>query len=425
MSRDDLREMFADLAEEVPEARLAEAAVAGARRVRRRRRLIAGAAVAVLATTVGAVAWSSPENVPPGGTHGSASASAASKIRIDRLPVPIAGERDAGPYWPRWLTPPSDAPLLADAPLSHAVLLAMPLPVGVGAPLRVYAYGEGSVNGGSGDGKFGWVRLDVNLLRTLDQAGIAGSPVVPNSLGPLGRRAAFPQRDGVLIVDLIEGGVELISVPGLNTDVTWLPDGRHLLVSSPTGTWLVDVETSTVVKARARGGDVTPLVGGASGLTALTDGVSDGPPMLRFYDDAGLVERDSRPVDARPAGPYQFGFLVGRGWRYGNLIARAAAGRPDTDVGYFVAVVDDRTAGVTNVLDIGARRDAGCCTALGWSGAGDDVLITTDTEGLLRWHLPTGTVTRLSAPVSGIVSVAPMGCDWTITVDNITAECMP
>jgi hypothetical protein len=423
MSRDDLRDLFADLAEDVAGARLADSAVAGARRVRRRRRIVASAALAVAATTVAAVAFWSPEAAPPAGTvvPPSMTGQPDASIRIDRLPDTIPGDRDSGSYWPRSLTPPTDAPVLATTPLSHAVLLAMPLQTGIGAPLRVYAYGEGSVNGGSGDGRFRWVRLDVNLLKTLDEAGTAGWPVDHNSLAPMGRRAAFPQRDGVLLVDLTDGGVDVIPVPGFNEDVTWLPNGKHVLVSSRTETWLVNVETRTVVKAKAQGGAVTPLVGGASGLTTLTDSRTNGPTMLQVYDDGGLVERGSRPVDGHAAGPYQFGFLIGRGWRYGNLIAQAAASRPDSDVGDFVAVVDDRTDGVTHVLDIGARRDRGCCTAVGWSG-GDDVLVN-DTEGLLRWHLPTGAVTRLSAPVRGIVSVAPTGCDWSITIDQVTSAC--
>jgi hypothetical protein len=80
---------------------------------------------------------------------------------------------------------------------------------------------------------------------------------------------------------------------------------------------------------------------------------------------------------------------------------------------------------VTHVLALAGAKERfgrGCCTVVGWAGAGDDVLIG-GIEGLLRWRLSTGEVTRLSDPGFVIVSVAPTGCDWTITVNRVTASC--
>jgi hypothetical protein len=53
------------------------------------------------------------------------------------------------------------------------------------------------------------------------------------------------------------------------------------------------------------------------------------------------------------------------------------------------------------------------------------VLVYSNPEGLLRWHLPTGAVRRLSPWGAGRLSVAPTGCDWTITIDHITSACTP
>ena len=177
MSRDDLREMLAELAEDVPRAHLAEAAVAGATRIRRRRRIVAGAALAVAVTTVAAVVWlplaGSP---PPPSTSPAPAGSATPAIPVERLPDPVPDAIDAAPFWPASLAPPADAPSLTDAPLSHAVLLASDPPGDSDHVPAIYAYGEGSVNGGSGDGSFRWVRLTVNLTFTRDAGGNRAMP---------------------------------------------------------------------------------------------------------------------------------------------------------------------------------------------------------------------------------------------------------
>jgi hypothetical protein len=421
MSRDDLREMFADLAADVSRAELARAAVAGAARIRRRRRVVAGASAVMLASALAAVAWWSPVGPPPAvTTTPTATARPSGAIRSDLVPYTIRTEADAVPYWPGSLQPPVDAPSLADAPLSHATVLVMPFRE---QPRRMYVYGEGLVNGGSGSGTFHWARLDVDLATTGENA--VGFPMDRNSLGPMGRHAAFPQPDAVVVVDIRTGAVDRIAAPGPNRQVTWLPDGNHVLVSSEARTWLINITTRTRVEAAVPGYAVTPLVGGATGLTALTRGEGDGPPVLRRYDDAGLAERDSHVVDDTPARPYSLAILLGRGWRYGNLIAHTATARPGGASADVVAVIDDRTAVVTHVLALAGAKERfgrGCCTVVGWAGAGDDVLIG-GIEGLLRWRLSTGEVTRLSDPGFVIVSVAPMGCDWTITVNRVTASC--
>jgi hypothetical protein len=51
------------------------------------------------------------------------------------------------------------------------------------------------------------------------------------------------------------------------------------------------------------------------------------------------------------------------------------------------------------------------------------VILQIDQYGLLEWDLPSGAVMRLTEGVAGAVSVAPSGCDWTITIGGITASC--
>jgi hypothetical protein len=328
---------------------------------------------------------------------------------VDRLPDTLVVAPGAAPYWPASVDLPAHVPSLTEAPLSHAVLLLSPRSA-EGSP--VYAYGEGVINGGSGDGAFRWVRLDADLPD-------GAAELDPGSLGPMGRRAAFAGPDAVIVVDVMTGRVDRIALPGASEDVSWLADGRHVLVSGTTGSWLVDTDTRSVLPAAAPAGTVTPLVGGGSGLTSVTRDRSGGPPVLRWYDDAGLTEQGRRTVDALSRSTH----LDARGWRYGNLIAHAAGGEVGSVRGDFVAVIDDRTGAVTHVLNLGAGGGPDCCAVVGWGGK-STVHVYTARAGLLAWELTSGAVTRLMPPAAGLLSVAPLGCDWTIRVPSGAASCV-
>ena len=425
MSREDLRAMLTELADDVSQAQLVGAAVAQAARIRRRRRAVVGAALAVVVVSAAGVALSRPTRTPAplGLPSATALPSMAGSARVDRLPATIAADPDAAPYWPESAVPPANAPSLIDKPVSHAVMLYSSHPAEGQAP-SVYVYGEGSIYGGSGNGSFHWARVPVDLSYTHDAGGNQALPLDQNSLGPMGRRAAFAQPDAVVIVNLMTGAAERIALPGLNEDVSWLINDRHVLVSSATQTWLVDTETRSAVAAAAIGTTVTPLVGEGSGLTTLTvAGSGAEPPVLRFYDDAGLAEQSHRTVNASSAAPYRIAFLSPRGWRYGNLVAQAASGQIGSTYGDFVAVIDDHTGDITHVLDLGGGRNKGCCSVVGWLN-GTDVLVYTDQTGLLRWQLTTSIVTRLTDPAAGPISVAPTGCGFTITIAGVTSGCI-
>ncbi len=425
MSREDLRAMLVELADDVSQSQLVGAAAAQAAHVRRRRRAVVGAALAVVVVSAASVALWRPTGTPTplGSPSATALPTMAGSARVDRLPATIAADPEAAPYWPASADPPANAPSLANKPMSHAVVLYSPASAEAQAS-PIYVYGEGSINGGSGNGSFYWARVPVDLSYTHDAGGNRALPLDQNSLGPMGRRAAFAQPDSVVIVDLMTGAVDRIALPGLNEEVSWLVNGRHVLVSSATHTWLVDTETRSAVPVAADGFAVTPLVGEGSGLTTLT--VADSgtePPVLRFYDDAGLVEQSHRAVNASSAAPYRIAYLGPRGWRYGNLVAQAASGQTaDSTYGHFVAIIDDQTGDITHVLDLSGGRNKGCCTVLGWMN-GTDVLVYTDQNGLLRWQLTTGTVTRLTEPAAGPISVAPTGCGFTITIAGVTSGC--
>ena len=238
----------------------------------------------------------------------------------------------------------------------------------------------------------------------------------------MGERAAFAQPDSVVVVNLRTAEVSRIPLPGLNEEVTWLADGEHVLVSSATETWLLSVESRKRVRAAVDGFDVTPLVGGASFLTALV--VRDPRQLLtlRVYDDPGLRHIEDRVIDVGRAAPYRIDYLIPRGWRYGHRIAQAAGGHGGPQPSEFVMVIDDQAAAVSRILDLGPLRAKGCCPVLGWIGDGA-VLVRSDRDGLLRWELATGAITRLSRPAAAIVSVAPSGCDFAIKVDGITSAC--
>ncbi len=238
--------------------------------------------------------------------------------------------------------------------------------------------------------------------------------------------SAFPQPDSVVVVDPQAGGIDRIPLPGLNEQVTWLADGVHVLVCSATQTWLVDVDRRSAGHVDVSGWDVAPLVGGSSGMTTLTlPGQGDEPPVIGYYDDPGTVRHGHRTVDAASAGPYRMSDLYPRAWRHGDSIAAAGSGQVGSRPGDFVFVIDDRSGTVTHVLDLGTGQDRnkGCCRVLRMDGP-QNVLISSDQDGVLDWDLTTGTVTRRTALRGGPLSLEPTGCDWTITVGGVTSSCI-
>jgi hypothetical protein len=425
VSREDLKTMLSDLAEDISQAPPVSTVIVRAHQVRRRRVAVLGAIVAVVgvvaASTI-AVSRAAPVRPvhSPTGTPSPTNVARPLTAKVDRLPVKLATD----PIADGWPTsgPPLDAPLLASAPVTLGMLLYAPTTAASIQP--VYVYGQTPLRSGNDRLTYHWARLGVSLMGIRDADGGLVTPLDVNSMSNNGERAAFAQPDWLVVVDLQTGAVDRISVPGPNEHVSWLLS-EHVLVSSPTQTWLVDVRTRSVVPAAAPGAAVAPLVGDDSGLTtvSLTGSAGNQSPMVTFYDDGGLVRQFDTVVDARSVSPYHFAELNGRGWRRGTLIAQAASGPRDGTVVDFVAVFDGPGAVATHLLDLGPGRRAGCCAALGWSGP-DHVLVYLEPNGVLDWDLTNGDVHRRSGPLTGTVSIALYGCDYTIRVQGITSGCV-
>lgn len=112
------------------------------------------------------------------------------------------------------------APPLSEDPIDHALALV----AGVGTEVGVVG----------DDGRLR--RLDgVELGPRPDPSSATASPVAKGSLTPDGSRAAFPQADAVVVVDLATGDSDRFGLLGPNSRVTWFPDGQQVLVSQEGG----------------------------------------------------------------------------------------------------------------------------------------------------------------------------------------------
>jgi hypothetical protein len=143
--------------------------------------------------------------------------------------------------------------------------------------------------------------------------------------------------------------------------------------------------------------------------------------VVHRFDDEGHAATSSFEVANAPS--YRPSYLAPRGWRMGNLIAQAASGQVDDHPGDFILVVDDRTQSVTHVLDLGSGRNKNCCAVLGWESS-EIVLVRTDQDGVLRWDLTSGAVTLLMPAAPGTLSIAPMGCGWTVRIEGGASSCI-
>jgi hypothetical protein len=423
MGRDELSTLLAELVEDLDRPTLAARAWHQARRIRRRRAAIAVATVFVLVALLPfTLIHRSGSPTPAGPPEPAVTGSPGTGARVDVVPTRIEPQPPVSPFWPAHQAPPANAVSLHTAPQAHPVQLFHPDGAG-----PVYAYGERPINGGSGSGVFGWVVLDVGLTETRDADGNQASPLDQGSLGPLGERAAFAQPDAVVIVDLRAGTAESIPLPGLNEEVTWYPDGQHLLVSSASRTWLVRAgrpgfaDAGVVGEVAVPGSEVAQLVSEDTGLVTMA-ARAGGPPVITRWDDEGRGELSRQSVNPATIGAYRIDALAPRGWRSGGRIAQAASGQAGNWPGDFVLVVDTGSGAITNVLDLRSSGVKGCCAVLGWQNP--DTVVVRTTDDVLLWSPSTGRVTQAMDNHNGLISLAPNGCGWRITVDGSTAACI-
>ncbi|MBO3739171.1 hypothetical protein [Actinoplanes flavus] len=396
MGTNRLTELLEQASAEVPPPAMAATAWATARRVRRRRQLIAG--VAAFATVVAvSVPLSTRGGTPPAPPAVTPSAIAVAP-GVDAMPADLT-RRTLAPF-PEALTIPEDAAELSEHPVDRAaaVVQKVDLEGRVDPPLYVLDL--------DGD----WTRIDVGDLRpTRDENGNQAYALRSTALSPDGRRIAVPQPQALVVIDLTTAEAHRVPVPGYNEQVMWWGDETVLVGAGGPG----------VVRVDWRTGAVTPEPAGISawssaGARQVSAGaipelvVIDGRRMAR-----GWVLGDPKPAWESPIdesglpGGYRISEWYGPALPddAGRVAAPAWGSRPGFEGSEMLTVVNARTGVVERILDLGFGRGKGCCAALAW--VGDHVLLArTDREGLITWDTRTGVVTQVTvAPIEALLSV--------------------
>ncbi|MET9245933.1 hypothetical protein [Nonomuraea sp. NPDC003709] len=376
MTDQRLRELFDDLAETLPEgpSRAGELWRQG-RRSRARRRWTVAAVAATLTTLVAVEIVVSPEPVERGITvYPSATPTPT---------IPSTPPMDTAP-------PPSgEAGLPALATGLPQKWAGIPVVTSVPGPVLALAeFGDGRIYLVKADGR---VPLDVKLSDSVDSAGNGGTALKPNSLSPDGTMAAFPQKDAVVVVDLVIGQTRRYKVPGFNEVVLWR--GEQLLVEQEKANYLLDLATGKARRQSYQGftgvagyRDLRIVSPGEGGRTVIQEGGSE-----VALDVRGLTGEGGMPV----------GVLGNHGWQRGDLVARSAFARGDQSENADVVVVADADTGRvvrTLLLPWGDAPDTRCgkggCPVRGWIG--QDTVIIESGDRLLGWNIGTGALSRVA-----------------------------
>ncbi|MFI7147593.1 hypothetical protein ACIBO2_21970 [Nonomuraea sp. NPDC050022] len=378
MTDQGLRELFNDLAETLPEgsSRAGELWRQGTRsRTRRRWTVLAAAATVTVLVVVGIVV--SPEPVERGVT-----------VYPSVTPTPTA---TIPPTPPMDTAPPPSGeaglPTLATAlPERWADI---PVVTTVSGPVLALAeYGDGRIYIMKSGGR---IPLDVKLGDSVDSAGNGGTPLKPNSLAPDGTMAAFPQKDEVVVVDLVIGQARRYPVPGFNEMVLWR--GDQLLVEQEEANYQLDLSTGKARRQPYKGftgvagyRDLRIVSPAKGGWTVIQEGGSEVALNVRDITDKGGM-----PV----------GVLGNHGWQRGGLVARSAFARHDQAKEADVVVVADIATGrVARTLLLpwgdssGRRCGKGGCPVRGWIG--QDTVIVESGDRLLGWNIHTGALSRVA-----------------------------
>jgi hypothetical protein len=404
----DLRGRLQELADSAAQQAQRPAPAAVARRGRTRRlRRTTGIAVVLVAVAAGGISFSrfsSPGDrtalVPPASTGpcrtGAGPSPGCGTVRVDHMPARLA-QRSGGPL-PRSVGDLAAARPLVKGALSRAEALYEPgSTADAKGPSPVYALGS--------DGSFH--RLELPTLDFVRDAGKRplSAPLTATALSPDGRRAAFPQASGLLVVDLTTGDASRFTVPGSNRTVLWRGT-TTVLVGQDHGSFAVDLAKGgavTRVTARYSPGDAV-AGGGPDPLVELPGG---GPLLLREWAVAEATPLRDLPIEQRALEPDAIIGWQGTGWRHGDLVVRAGWGPSGgTSPVPLVAVVDLRTASVVRLLALSPGHDPARSAPLGWL---DDhtVLLQTDREGVVAWDVDSGSVTSVAAPFDGVLATAP------------------
>ncbi|GIF44472.1 hypothetical protein [Actinoplanes xinjiangensis] len=408
MTADRLTELLEDSSAEVAPPSFAATAWATARRVRRRRQVLASVAAfaAVVAVTV-PLRDRGGDDIVPAPPAQSAPASAA-PAGVDVMPAkPV---QRALPGLPVNFAIPADAAKLSQHPVEQAVAVVQDH-AGESAdqsmrPLHVI------------DAAGRWTRVDVgDLVRTHDEGGNQAEPLRSTALSPDGRRIAVPQPEALVVIDLPAAKAHRIPLPGLNEQVMWWGDETVFVGQESTGVTRVDWASGVVSPEPAA---MSAWIGGGSPVAA-----ADIADLITAGEDRRV--RVWRPGDATPVREVPVDFVTVRPEGYavsewygaampdgaGRVAAAAWGDRvPPGGPGNYggvqmLTVVDTTTGRVDRLLDLGTTRSKSCCEVLGWI---DDqtLLAHTDLEGLITWNTRTGEITRVTTgPVAATVSVRP------------------
>jgi hypothetical protein len=268
------------------------------------------------------------------------------------------------------------------------------------ARLLVQPYGSPDIFALAEDGS--WRRIDVvPIAPVTDVAGNVQPALDVTSLSADGRRAAFAQRDEVLVVDLSDASLQRIPLPGFNEDVRWIGDG--LAVAQDGVTFFMVPPDAGPVELTGAGRDVA--VADEAGIVTVSLDASHRPVLRRWGSDG--------------AGPPQLfdgtGVLYawdGPGWRRGRVIARGAleaVGDIDAPAGAFPyrVVLIDLAAGVARYAPGPPPMPPDKARLLGWRDA-NTLLVAVERQRIMAYDVTTGAGTELAvlAAESGVLSLS-------------------
>ena len=363
-------------------------------------RVTGGAAACALVLTLVATACTrgpSDGAVPDPPVH---TPTATSSAQPSLVVAPGREEEGALPFvdtaLPRSVALSSDPPPLSKNPLTRALAL-LEAWDDLARPAVIQVLGD--------DGRLR--SLDqVRLAWATDGGGNRRLPLSAGSLSPDGTRAAFAQKDVIVLVDLRTAKVDRMTLAGLNEQVSWSSGSDRLLVVQGGGTALLSVATGAVDDS----GRGTPGWGAAFVTgNRWADLRDDGTVAVASGGSPPVVSVDRVPhVSQWWGGAFSAGDQVARGAFSSDLVAEGVT----TNHPQVIAVVDVTKPAATRLLafDWTGRSD-GCCAALGWLGAHSVLLSSDDGAGpkrVLAWDLETGAVARVTE-ITGATVVSLAG----------------
>ncbi|MGE5826860.1 MAG: hypothetical protein ACM30G_00650 [Micromonosporaceae bacterium] len=307
-----------------------------------------------------------PANGPPTGAPSSATPRATPFLPgAPRLPRPgsefLLPGREAGVPGVISLTGGSQV-ALSTHPVRRALAL-VGLSAGTGPANQVVVVGD--------EGRLRVID-GLELRPAVDADGNQRSAVGAGTLSPDGTRAAFPQPDGLIVVDLVAGTWHTIALPGFNEYVVWL--GDRIAVAQAGATVVVDPASDKITPVPWHGFDLVAADDRAAPVRELHE-EAGAPTMLTWAGSS----TSSAAVNTALTSPHWAGpGWAGPDWGLGpgDRVAAELVAAPTEPAS--AAVVIDADGTVRRFLVLGTSgpddQPPNCCTVLGWLDA-DTVLL--------------------------------------------------